>query len=96
MRHFILTVQTVTLICAYFEPCLTLVIVRLLREPRSLHMNVEEENNKMNTAKAIIFDLDGVLTDTSEYHYQAWKHLADDEGIPFTHKENDVHLRGVG
>src|SRR5438045_9219389 len=50
----------------------------------------------MNTPKAIIFDLDGVLTDTSEYHYQAWKHLADDEGIPFTHAENDAHLRGVG
>lgn len=50
----------------------------------------------MNTPRAIIFDLDGVLTDTSEYHYQAWKHLADDEGIPFTHEENDEHLRGVG
>jgi beta-phosphoglucomutase len=50
----------------------------------------------MNTPQAIIFDLDGVLTDTSEYHYQAWKHLADDEGIPFTHEENDAHLRGVG
>jgi beta-phosphoglucomutase len=45
--------------------------------------------------KAILFDLDGVLTDTSEYHYQAWKHLADDEGIPFTRQENDEHLRGV-
>jgi beta-phosphoglucomutase len=45
--------------------------------------------------KAIIFDLDGVLTDTSEYHYLAWKHLADDEGIPFTRQENDEHLRGV-
>src|SRR3989442_3760635 len=50
----------------------------------------------MPTPRAIIFDLDGVLTDTSEYHYQAWKHLADDEGIPFTHEENDTHLRGVG
>ena len=50
----------------------------------------------MQQPKAIIFDLDGVLTDTSEYHYQAWKHLADDEGIPFTHEENDEHLRGVG
>src|SRR5436190_16405499 len=49
----------------------------------------------MNTPKAIIFDLDGVLTDTSEYHYRAWKHLADDEGIPFTQQENDDHLRGV-
>lgn len=45
--------------------------------------------------KAILFDLDGVLTDTSEYHYQAWKHLADDEHIPFTHEENDQYLRGV-
>ena len=50
----------------------------------------------MSTPKAIVFDLDGVLTDTSEYHYQAWKHLADDEGIPFTREENDTHLRGVG
>jgi len=49
----------------------------------------------MQTPKAIIFDLDGVLTDTSEYHYRAWKHLADDEGIPFTREENDAHLRGV-
>jgi beta-phosphoglucomutase len=50
----------------------------------------------MQKPKAIIFDLDGVLTDTSEYHYQAWKHLANDEGISFTHEENDLHLRGVG
>lgn len=49
----------------------------------------------MKSPKAILFDLDGVLTDTSEYHYQAWKHLADDEGIPFTHEENDKYLRGV-
>src|SRR5690348_16765467 len=49
----------------------------------------------MQKPQAIIFDLDGVLTDTSEYHYQAWKHLADDEGIPFTHEENDKYLRGV-
>jgi beta-phosphoglucomutase len=46
--------------------------------------------------KAIVFDLDGVLTDTSEYHYRAWKKLADDEGIPFTREENDAHLRGIG
>jgi beta-phosphoglucomutase len=50
----------------------------------------------MYVPQAIIFDLDGVLTDTSEYHYQAWKHLANDEGIAFTHEENDAHLRGIG
>lgn len=50
----------------------------------------------MSNIKAIVFDLDGVLTDTSEYHYRAWKHLADDEGISFTREENDAHLRGIG
>ncbi len=49
----------------------------------------------LHTPKAIIFDLDGVLTDTSEYHYLAWKRLADEEGIPFTRQDNDEHLRGV-
>jgi beta-phosphoglucomutase len=49
----------------------------------------------MQRPKAIIFDLDGVLTDTSEYHYRAWKQLADEEGIPFTRAENDEHLRGI-
>jgi beta-phosphoglucomutase len=44
--------------------------------------------------RGIIFDLDGVLTDTSEYHYLAWKRLADEEGIPFDRKANEA-LRGV-
>ncbi len=45
--------------------------------------------------QAIIFDLDGVITDTAEYHYQAWQRLADEEGLPFGRKVNE-HLRGVG
>ena len=44
--------------------------------------------------RAFIFDLDGVITDTAEYHYRGWKRLADEEGIPFTREENE-HLRGV-
>ena len=31
--------------------------------------------------KAIIFDLDGVICFTDEYHYLAWKRLADRLGI---------------
>jgi len=50
----------------------------------------------LRTPKAILFDLDGVLTHTGEYHFLAWKHLADDEGIPFTQEENDAHLLGIG
>jgi len=41
-----------------------------------------------------IFDLDGVITDTAEFHFQAWKRLADEEGIPFTREDNEA-LRGV-
>ncbi len=41
-----------------------------------------------------IFDLDGVLTDTAEYHYQAWQRLADELGIPFDRERNEA-LRGV-
>lgn len=43
---------------------------------------------------AIIFDLDGVLVHTDEYHYQAWKLLADRLGIPFDRSVN-CRLRGV-
>lgn len=48
----------------------------------------------MNTIHAIIFDLDGVICFTDKYHYQAWKELADREGIYFDEKVND-RLRGV-
>ena len=44
--------------------------------------------------KAIIFDLDGVLISTDEYHYLAWKAIADKEGIEFNHEINN-RLRGV-
>ncbi|AFY34816.1 beta-phosphoglucomutase [Calothrix sp. PCC 7507] len=42
----------------------------------------------------VIFDLDGVLTDTSELHYLAWQQLADEEGIPFDRETND-RMRGL-
>ncbi len=44
--------------------------------------------------KAVIFDLDGVLTNTSEYHYRGWKRLADELDIPFDRQRNEA-LRGV-
>ncbi len=44
--------------------------------------------------KCFIFDLDGVLTDTAEYHYRGWKRLADEEGLPFTREDNEA-LRGI-
>ena len=44
--------------------------------------------------KAFIFDLDGVITDTAEYHYRAWQRLADEEGFPFDRTVNE-QLRGI-
>lgn len=44
--------------------------------------------------KGVIFDLDGVLVTTDELHYQGWKRLAEDEGIPFT-KQDNQRQRGV-
>ena len=44
--------------------------------------------------KAIIFDLDGVICSTDEYHYQAWSALARRLAIPFDRTINN-RLRGV-
>lgn len=44
--------------------------------------------------EAGIFDLDGVIVSTDDYHFRAWKHMADDEGIYFDREINE-RLRGV-
>ena len=44
--------------------------------------------------KAFIFDLDGVIVDTAKYHYLAWKKIANELGIDFTHEHNEL-LKGV-
>lgn len=44
--------------------------------------------------KAILFDLDGVITDTAEYHYLAWKSLASKLGIDIDRTFNE-QLKGV-
>lgn len=48
----------------------------------------------MNNIYAIIFDLDGVICSTDQYHYLAWKALADRLGIYFD-EEINRQLRGV-
>ncbi len=44
--------------------------------------------------KAVIFDLDGVITDSAVYHFQAWKKIADRLEIPFDEIYNEK-LKGV-
>lgn len=48
----------------------------------------------MTCDAAVIFDLDGVLTDTAELHYQSWQRIADELGVPFDRQANEA-LRGL-
>jgi beta-phosphoglucomutase len=48
----------------------------------------------INKCKLFIFDLDGVITDTAEYHYLAWKKLTDELGYKFSIHDNE-RLKGV-
>lgn len=48
----------------------------------------------MQRYKAALFDLDGVLVDTTKYHYQAWKVIAEELGFTFTEIQNE-RLKGV-
>jgi len=48
----------------------------------------------IQTMRAAIFDLDGVIVDTAKYHYLAWKRLANQYGIDFNEADNE-RLKGV-
>jgi len=45
--------------------------------------------------KALIYDLDGVITDTAKYHYDSWKWVGDQIDYDLTEKQN-LKLKGVG
>ncbi len=47
----------------------------------------------MAAPAAFIFDMDGVLVDTIDLHYRAWKQVADAAGMPFTPDDMD-RMRG--
>jgi beta-phosphoglucomutase len=44
--------------------------------------------------EAVIFDLDGVITDTAEHHFHAWQRLASEVSLPFD-RELNQRLKGV-
>jgi beta-phosphoglucomutase len=44
--------------------------------------------------QGIILDLDGVICDTAEFHYKAWKRLAAEYDFLLTHEHNE-QLKGV-
>jgi beta-phosphoglucomutase len=44
---------------------------------------------------AVIFDLDGVITNTVYFHYLSWQQLADEESIPFDKQIHDEGMLGL-
>ena len=44
---------------------------------------------------AVLFDLDGVLVSTDEYHYRSWLRLSKEEGFDFFDHEFNHQFRGV-
>ncbi len=44
--------------------------------------------------KGLVFDLDGVITDTAKFHYIAWKNMAEKLGITIDEKFNE-QLKGI-
>lgn len=50
---------------------------------------------KFEQIKGFVFDLDGVIANTSAYHAQAWHQLADELGVEWT-EDLSNQLKGVG
>ena len=76
--------------------------INLLDTSKNIDINVYGENIVLDkketivkrTCKGVIFDLDGVVTDTAIYHYEAWKKIADEFGVEFN-KERNEEFKGV-
>ncbi len=47
-----------------------------------------------NDIQGFVFDLDGVITDTARLHSQAWRHIAEQVGTPWSQKLQDS-LKGI-
>lgn len=48
----------------------------------------------MRPVKGFLFDLDGVITETSHFHFIAWQKLANSIGISFNKNDNE-QLKGI-
>jgi beta-phosphoglucomutase len=51
-------------------------------------------NRPATPVQAVIFDLDGVITDTAHFHFLAWRALAQSLGLPFDEAFNE-RLKGI-
>lgn len=49
---------------------------------------------KKENIKAVLFDLDGVITDTAKFHFEAWSRTAAEVGITLPH-DFEENLKGI-
>lgn len=45
-----------------------------------------------NKLKAVLWDLDGVIADTGEYHYRAWQYVFGEKGVTFSKEDFMRHF----
>jgi beta-phosphoglucomutase len=45
--------------------------------------------------EAVLFDMDGVLFSTDEYHYRSWQELGAAHGVPLARETFDQRMRGL-
>ena len=64
------------------------------RSPLKNHIAMDKLDPDPRIA-AVIFDLDGVITNTVYFHYLSWQRLADEEGIPFDKATHDREMLGL-
>jgi beta-phosphoglucomutase len=70
-------------------------VIRLTADMPTQAVNTNHAADRATpTLDAVIFDLDGVITDTAHYHFRAWQRLAERERIPFDEAFNE-RLKGV-
>ena len=81
--------KNVTITCAKGR-AMRLIVAGQLREVGAKAQTVKISREPV----AVVFDLDGVLVDSAVCHYRAWKTIADELGVQFDEKKNDL-LRGV-
>ena len=81
--------KNVTITCAKGR-AMRLIVAGQLREVGAKAQTVKISREPV----AVVFDLDGVLVDSAICHYRAWKTIADELGVQFDEKKNDL-LRGV-
>ncbi len=64
------------------------------RRPVHLVVGQRVELSLEPKLECVVFDLDGVITDTAEYHFQAWSRIAEEAGAPIDRSFNEK-LKGV-